>query len=307
MLEYKRKGVMNLRHMEAFRAVMLTGGVGGAAELLHISQPAVSKLLAQARKHTGFPLFERVRGRLLPTPEGQELFTEIETLWRGVERVRDISRQLASPRQGTLKLGVSANFATHLVPRTLAERMTEMPELTSQMEILITPIMVDALQDRTIDLGVALQPIDHPNLVKIQGYRCGFSCAMRHDHPLAKKKSIKVTDLRSERIITSPSDSPYGKALQRVYGREAPSLQLRTQVRSSASACWMAQAGVGIAVVDSAAVAGGTFADLTIRPLVTSERLSVSILRNRYRPLSMVQKAFCSTFDAVWRKDIGHG
>lgn len=297
---------MNLRHMEAFRAVMLTGGVGGAAELLHISQPAVSKLLAQARKHAGFALFERVRGRLLPTPEAQELFGEIESLWRGVERVRDVSRQLASPRKGTLKLGVSATFATYLVPRVLAELMAQMPELNCQMEILITPIMVDALQDRTIDLGIALQPVDHPNLSRVQGYRCGFSCAMHPDHPLARKRSIKVTDLRSERIITSPSDSPYGQALHRVYGREAPNLQLQMQVRSSASACWLAQAGVGIAVVDSAAVAGGTFAGLAIRPFATSERLSVSILRNRYRPLSSVQKAFCSTFDAVWRKDMGH-
>ena len=61
---------MNLRQMEVFRAVMLTGGVGGAAQLLHVSQPAISKVLAQAQKQAGFALFERVKGRLLPTLEG---------------------------------------------------------------------------------------------------------------------------------------------------------------------------------------------------------------------------------------------
>lgn len=97
---------MNLRQMEVFRAVMLTGGVGGAAELLHISQPAVSKMLAQSQRQLGFALFARVKGRLVPTAEAQALHAEVEALWRGVERVRDVSRSLATPRSGTLTVAV---------------------------------------------------------------------------------------------------------------------------------------------------------------------------------------------------------
>ena len=153
---------MNLREMEVFRAVMLTGGVGGAAQLLHVSQPAISKVLAQAQKQAGFALFERVKGRLLPTPEGQQLHQEIDALWRGVERVRDVSRSLAAPRTGTLRLAVSASLASYLVPRTIALLCSRFPGLKSHMDILIAPIMVEALLDNTVDLGVALQPNDHP-------------------------------------------------------------------------------------------------------------------------------------------------
>src|SRR5687768_8239468 len=64
---------MNLRQMEVFRAVMVSGGVNSAAALLHVSPPAISKVLAQAAKSTGLVLFERVRGRLIPTPEAQQL------------------------------------------------------------------------------------------------------------------------------------------------------------------------------------------------------------------------------------------
>src|SRR5690606_19395695 len=106
---------MNLRHMEVFRAVMLTGGVSGAAQLLHISQPAVSKMLMQSQRNLGFALFERVKGRLVPTSEAQALHAEIEALWRGVERVRDTTRELASPRSGSLTVGVSASLAAYLV------------------------------------------------------------------------------------------------------------------------------------------------------------------------------------------------
>lgn len=291
---------MNLRQMEVFRAVMLTGGVGGAAQLLHVSQPAVSKVLAQAGKQAGFALFERVKGRLVPTPEGEQLHAEIEVLWRGVERVRDVSCSLASPRTGTLRLAVSASLAPHLVPRAVALLCEQFPDLKSQMEILIAPIMVDALLDRSFDLGVALQPNDHPNLVRVQTWRCAFACVMREDHPLVRKKVIKPADLRGQRVITSAPNTPYGQALQRAYGPEAASLKLDLEVRSSASACWQAQAGGGVAVVDRAAVAGDTFRGLAVRPFQTRERLTVSILRNRYRPLSAVQKAFCSVFDSVW-------
>lgn len=295
---------MNLRQMEVFRAVMLTGGVGGAAELLHVSQPAVSKVLAQARKQAGIPLFERVKGRLVPTPEAQQLHEEIDALWRGVERVRGVARSLAAPRAGTLRLAVSASLAPYLVPRTIALLCERFPGLKTQTEILVAPILVDALLDRTADLGVALQPNDHPNLLRVQSWRCGFACVMREDHPLARKRVIRPADLRGQRIVTSPANSPYGEALRRAYGPEAAQLSLDLEVRSSTSACWQARAGGGIAVVDRAAVAGETFRGLVVRDFQTRETLGVSILRNRYRPLSALQKAFCASFEKAWSEAV---
>jgi DNA-binding transcriptional LysR family regulator len=73
-------------------------------------------------------------------------------------------------------------------------------------------------------------------------------------------------------------------------------------VRSSTTACWFAQAGAGIAVVDRAAVAGRTFAGLVVRPFLSRERLEVQIVRNRYRPMSRVHEAFCEAFDNVWKR-----
>src|SRR5688500_4000921 len=107
---------MNLRQIEVFRAVMLTGGVGSAAELLHVSQPAVSKVLAYAVKSTGLVLFERIKGRLVPTPEAKALYAEVEAVWRRVEKLRDFSRELAQPRAGTLRLVTTASLAPSLVP-----------------------------------------------------------------------------------------------------------------------------------------------------------------------------------------------
>ena len=295
---------MNLRHIEVFRAVMITGGVTGAAELLHVSQPAISKLLAQSQRQLGFPLFARVRGRLVPTPEAQILHAEMEGLWRNVERVRDVTRNLASPRSGSLTLAVSASLAPYLVPRALALLAQRFPGLQARMEILVVPILVDALLDQAADVGVAVLPNDHPNLERVSAYECGFAFVAPADHELAARRSITSANLVGERVIGSPPDTPYGQALKRAYGRHAESIHVDFQVRSSTSACWQVQAGGGVAVVDRAAVAGPTYSHLAIRPFKTAERLPVAVLRNRARPPSLVQEAFIETFDSVWKQEM---
>lgn len=291
---------MNLRQMEVFRAVMLTGSVNGAAELLHVSQPAVSKLLANAVRHSGLALFERVKGRLVPTPEAQQLYAEVEHLWRGVERVRDVTRALADPQTGTLRLAVSASLASHLAPRAVALLCERLPRLKVSVEVLIAPIMVDALLDRSSHLGIGMQPNAHPNLVAIRSYACRLACAMPADHPLARLTEVTVADLRGQRVIGPPSNTPYGQSLRRAFGKSADAIDVSVEVRSASTACWFAQAGAGIAVVDSAAVSGDSFRGLAVRPFRSRERLEVSVLRNRYSPPSIVQKAFCDAFDQAW-------
>src|SRR6266567_3472385 len=102
---------MNLRQIEAFRAVMMAGTVRGAAELLRISVPAVSKLVSLAERRSGIRLFDRTKGRLVATPEARALFQEVEVLWRRVERVRDTVQALGNPTIASLSLSVSPSVA----------------------------------------------------------------------------------------------------------------------------------------------------------------------------------------------------
>ena len=295
---------MNLRHMEVFRAVMLTGSINGAAELLHVSQPAISKMLAQAARQSGLVLFERIKGRLVPTPAAQQLYAEIETLWRGVERVRDVTRNLTNPQSGSLHLAVSASLAPHLVPLAIKALYDEVPRLKCRVEVLIAPIMVQALLDHSAHLGVGLLPNPHPNLITVARYHCGLMCVMQESHPLAALKRIRPKDLIGHRVISSPDNALYGQSLERAYGRIKSHLKLDLEVRSATTACWFAQANAGVAIVDSAAVARNTLNGLAVRPFQSNEQLDIRILRNQYRPMSGIEKAFCRIFDEVWRHEM---
>lgn len=292
---------MNLRQMEVFRAVMFAGGVNNAAELLHVSPPAISKVLAQATKASGLVLFERVKGRLIPTPEAHQLYADIDELWHGVEKVRDTSRKLAAPAQATLRLVCSASLAPYLVSRTVVKLYARFPRLHCRVQVVAPDILNQTLLNRSTHLGIALAPHDHPNLATVKGYQCGLACVMRGDHPLARKKSIKPADLIGERVISSPESTPFGQTLRRAFGTAGAKMHKDFECTSSTTACWFAQAGVGVAVVDQVAIAGGLLAGLEVRPFQSGEKLPVRIVRNRYRPMSVVEQAFVAVFDEVWK------
>jgi DNA-binding transcriptional LysR family regulator len=293
---------MNLRQLEVFRAVMFSGGVSAAAQLLHVSQPAVSKVLAQAARASGLVLFERVKGRLVPTPEARQLYSEVETLWRGVEKLRDYSRELAQPSTGTLRLAVTASLAASLVPTAVAQLAQRFEGLQCRMDVLVPSLLTDALLARSAHIGVALLPNEHPNLTVVRTFQCGLSCVMLPDHRLAARKVVRPNDLLRQRLISAPEDTPYGQALRRAYGAVREQLQIAIEVRSATAACWFVRAGAGIAVVDTAAVAAHAVQGLVARPFRSPERLVVAILHNVQFPLSVIEQAFVDQFDRMWQK-----
>ena len=291
---------MNLRQMEVFRAVMLSGGVNSAAELLHVSPPAISKVLAQAAKASGLVLFERVKGRLIATPEAHQLYAEVDQLWRGVEKVRDVSRELSQPARTSLRLVFTSSLAPYLVSRTVARMYEQYPRLQCRVQVLSADGINQPLLERSAHLGVVLEPHDHPNLATVKSYQCGLACVMRREHPLASRKLVRPADLAGERVISSPESTLFGQTLRRAFGAAAEKMHRDFEANSSTTACWFAQAGVGLAVVDQVTIAGGLLAGLEVRPFQSAEKLSVKILRNRYRPLAVVERAFVDTFDGVW-------
>ena len=112
---------MKLRHIEVFQAIRQAGSVSGAAQLLHVSQPAVSKVLQHAEQQLGFPLFLRVRGKLLATPEALELEREVAMLSDSLQAVRRLAQNLRRQPGHSLRIGATPALALSLLPRAIGE------------------------------------------------------------------------------------------------------------------------------------------------------------------------------------------
>ena len=93
---------LNLRQIEVFRAIMMAGSISGAGRMLHVSQPAVSRVLALTESRLGYRLFERVKSRLSPTAEARRLYAEVEQVYGGIERVNDLAASLGQSGAGML-------------------------------------------------------------------------------------------------------------------------------------------------------------------------------------------------------------
>lgn len=285
---------MNLRQIEAFRAVMMAGTVRGAAELLRVSEPAVSKLLALAERRAGIRLFDRSKGRLIPTPEARTLYQDVDLLWRRVEGVRDTLQALADPKSASLSLSVSPSLA-HFVPPAINELYRRIPELKCRVTVVAPGELVTEVAEGAADIGIALAPPPHPGLIEVARHQCGLVCVMPAGHALARQRVVRKADLAGHRLITIARTSG---ALEQAFA----DLKVSMELRSGPIVCWFVQAGVGVALVDAATVASHSYAGIVARPYTPSPRIEVLVLRNAARPLSRTAERFCRLFDAAWKK-----
>jgi DNA-binding transcriptional LysR family regulator len=85
---------MRARQLEVFRTIMRCGTLTEAARSLNVSQPALSQVLFHTEDELGFKLFDRVKGRLVPTPEAEELYPEVDRIFGDIEILRRTASEL---------------------------------------------------------------------------------------------------------------------------------------------------------------------------------------------------------------------
>jgi DNA-binding transcriptional LysR family regulator len=277
---------MNLRQMEVFRAIMLTGSITGAAELLHISQSAVSKMLSHTQQRTGLKLFQLSKGRLVPTSAAKQLYDEVEHLWRSVEKVHALSKELADPSRGNLYVAASPSLGMTVVPLSVADTTRKAPDLRVKVILPLPNQLIDVVADKVVDIGISTFEVVHPSIEVHARYSCPLVCIMSAAHPLAALTEIRPRDLVGHRLISVPFQELYGLSEEKVYGDVLEDLEIGVEVRSGLIAGLFSRATGEVAVVDAIAISDNLIPELQVRPLVTSECIHINIAVNRHKPLS---------------------
>lgn len=277
---------MNLRQMEVFRAIMLTGSITGAAELLHISQSAVSKMLSHTQQRSRLKLFELVKGRLVPTSAAKQLYEEVERLWRNVEKVHTLSKELADPSKGNLYVAASLSLGTAVVPLSVADTVKDRPDLQVKVIMPLPNQLIDVVADKIVDIGISTFEVNHPSIDVHARFTCPLVCIMAPDHPLAALERIHPHDLVGHRLISVPFQELYGLSEEKIYGEALEDLNKGVEVRSGLIASLFSRATGEIAVMDALAISDNLIPELEIRPLVTSESIAINVIHNRYKPLT---------------------
>jgi DNA-binding transcriptional LysR family regulator len=279
---------MNLRQLEIFHAIMRTSSMTEAARRLNISQPAVSSMLKHAESQLGMKLFERVGGRLRPTPEAEILFPDVSGIFARLETVRNAAQALRDARSGVVSVAASPTLANAILPGAVAAFRRDRPQVRVVIQSLPTETVARRVADRECDLGVAYEPTRREALdAEIIG-AARIACVMRKDHPLAARSHVRPQDLEGEPVITYGPTTPFGSLIAAAFEKADAPLSLAVDISHSLTACFLAGAGAGIALIDPIVPLGGAFPGLVVKRFQPPLEVKVQLLLARDRPHSVL-------------------
>ncbi|RAP65314.1 LysR family transcriptional regulator [Achromobacter sp. HZ01] len=257
---------LNLRQIEVFRAIMMSGSISGAGRMLHVSQPAVSRVLALTESRLGYRLFDRVKSRLSPTAEARRLYAEVEQVYGGIQRVNDLAASLAQSGAGMLKIVASASFGQRLIPRALERLRSRNADARVDFRSVTFDELAAYFLSGQADIGISMQPPDHPNLTSLRLAQVPVVCALPPAHPLAARAVVRPEDFSTAAWIGYPQDTPLARALQPFFGGQA-ACPAAIEVHSPVTACAFVQQGLGPALVDAWCVTPEQAGHMALRPI----------------------------------------
>ena len=264
------KPILNLHQIEAFRSVMLTGSVVGAARLMNVTQPGVSRTIGLMELRLSYPLFERRGRRLVPTPEAEALYREVEHLYGSIERIAQVAQDIRFQRAGALRIATLPALAQWLVPRGITRFLSTRPNVTVFVQSLPSRQIAELVSTRQFDVGVVELPLSRP-ATEIEPFEPVQSMAvMPSSHKLAAKRLISLKELDGERMVLLSQHSCVRYLIDDACSSlgVAPNVVLETP--SSSIACALVAAGAGIALVSKWAAAPFAGPDLVVLPVKES-------------------------------------
>jgi DNA-binding transcriptional LysR family regulator len=290
---------MNLRQIEVFRAIMLTGSISGAARLLSVSQPAVSRLLAYTEDRLGLKLFARITGRLKATPEARRLFDEVDEVYQGVQRINDLAAALRTGSTGRLRVVGSPSLGESVLPAALALFRELHPAVQAEVHTLTLADLVRQVAINRADVGLTMLPVEHPNITVTVICEGRLMCVCRRDHPLAVCEKVAPGDLTGFPLIAYDRETPFGMIVWGYLDRAPQTLRPSVIVRFTPMACALVQAGAGVAITDEFVMTGRTWPDLVAKPLTPKVPLRIRQLVPRDAPMSRLARSFSTVLRSV--------
>lgn len=292
---------MDLRQLEAFIAVMTTGSMTSAGQLLGRSQSTVTRLIQELEQELRFNLFERNGPKVTPTPQAFRLHHDAENVlhgMRGVERqIQNISE--GNPRE--LNIVASPNLAMGLVPAALGQvSRAHLPRRISLR--YLSPIQViEAVLSKTVDLGITGDlPMDHRGADLQWLGEAGCVAVLPAGAPLAQSQALSIEALAGESLITLFSHFRVSKRISTAFHQEGvlpPTTVFETN--SSLSAMQMVRAGLGIAVVDPLSAHGLSLDGVVVRPLTVHIPYYFGVITAHGSPVNPTVDLLISTLSAT--------
>lgn len=286
---------ITLRHIEVFRAVMTTGSVTAAADMLHTSQPTVSRELARLEQLIGLKLFDRVRGRLRPSVQALSLFEEVQRSYFGLERIVDTAASLRAFDHGQLAIACLPVFSQSLLPGACQRFLAQFANASLSITPQESPLLEEWLSAQRFDLGLTEASHAPPGTQRSPLMTVDEVCVLPAGHPLLGKPVLAPEDFAGQPFISLSSQDSYRQQIDEVFRQAGIERRLIMDTHSAASVCAMVREGIGLAIVNPLTALSFVGQGVEIRPLTISIGFTVSLIKPCHRPASQLLERFEQT------------
>lgn len=290
---------MNVKRLQAFRAVIEAGSITEAANYLCLTQPGVSRHISALEDDLGFLLFSRTKGRLRLTDRGKNFFEAVEPLLIGIEKLPSIANDIRLDRHSHLRLGTGQFIAHGLVPWAL-ERFSESHfETAVSVTVVSRRELVHWADGDFFDLALVALPLDHHRFENKKFTRFSVVVALPSGHPLSQKKTLNATDLAGENLISLAPSEIFQPAIMTRFQENGIEPMTKIQTTSMLGACQMVSCGLGIAIVDPFIAHAMGPKGIDYRPLTPALEYHYGYIWPANRPLSPLAESFASDLTSV--------
>ncbi|PWV99908.1 DNA-binding transcriptional LysR family regulator [Hoeflea marina] len=246
---------LTLHQIEAIRAVMVAGSIGGAARILHVAQPGVSRTIKHVESQLGISLFNRENGRFVPAPEAADVFVQLHAVHKKLGDLDYAVNQLRRGRDVELSIGSVPSIAHAMIPRAIIRFKQRFPDIRLNIELLKIEEAPDYLMLRKGELVCMSHRFDHP-AIEFRPLASGrLVCIAARGHPLAGRVSVSAREMADYPLIGIDPKDPYGAIMASIFDATQIQYDINIRARFGSTVIGLVRQDLGIAVLDSFTVA----------------------------------------------------
>lgn len=290
--------LLKFREIEVFWAVYKSQSVKSAARLLNVSQPAVSMMLRSAEERFGIRLFERAGGRIKPTPEASALISATNNIFLELDEFQRQVGRIKEGRVGVVRVVATPTLAAAFLHPALASFRRIHPGVRLVLWTASTDQTIEMVAQGRADFGIAYGPSGGSRTHTEDIGTAQVACVFRTDHRLAARPLIRPADLRGEPVMTYRPDTPLGRAVNRMLRVHSGDIELAIE-GTALTAAYLADAGLGVALIDPFILNGRLFHQVTVRPFEPSVSARVQLITKQEEPLAIVAQDLLSEIRAA--------
>ncbi len=299
--------MLTLRQIEVIRAIMVTGTVGGAARLLNVSSPGISRVMKHAEVSVGVKLFNRKGGRYSPTREANAIFNQINGVYDKVEDLQFVISRIKRGASIELKISSVPSIATVMVPRAIADVRRAFPNLLIEVDILKIEDATDYLLLGKGELVVMSSKFDHPMLTNAPLARGRLKCIVPEGHPLARRARVTATEIVKYPLIGVDPNDPYGRIMAGVFSSHGLHYEVTIRARFGSTVCALVETGLGVGIIDEFTLAAGQWPKVRMLDIAEPTVFDTYVMHRRDAALSSYAAYFVAALRSHMNEVSGQG